>query len=332
MGLQDRRRLRQHRLTAPIVQTIHQEPGPSEATTTWGRNPPLQDRGQSRDPRDSPRDLVPPLPHIELRPEPINNGLRKELSAPLPPDEEPQIFTPRMVRDAISKLKLKKAPGADGITNSALRHLPRPAVAALTRLFNGIMRTGHFPTIWKGSLVVMIPKPGKNILKLESYRPISLLPTTSKLFEVLLLRKMHPHLSPRPEQFGFRSEHSNTQQLSRVLHLLTGALNKKERVVAAFPDMEKAFDRVWHEGLLYKCTMTPIPKRIVHVLRSFLANRTFQVRIEGTLSSARPMMAGVPQGSCLSPALYSLFTDNIPTSNDAHLHCTPTTRRTYPHL
>ncbi|CAH2216165.1 jg5134 [Pararge aegeria aegeria] len=93
------------------------------------------------------------------------------------------------------------------------------------------------------------------------------------------------------------------------------ALDILDKVVAAFLDMEKAFDRVWHEGFLYKCAMTSTPKRIVHFLRSFLANRTFQVRIEGTLSSA---CQGCRRAAA-APALYALYTDDIPSNNDAHL-------------
>lgn len=165
----------------------------------------------------------------------------------------------------------------------------------------------------------MLPKAGKNILKPESYRPITLLSTISKVFESLLLRHLTPHITPRPEQFGFRSEHSTTLQLSRVLHLLSSTMNKKEYAVAVFLDIEKAFDRVWHDGLTHKLTTSDAPRRVVKVVQSFLSNRSFRVVVDGALSAPRPVRAGVPQGSCLSPACYSRYADDIPTTPQSTL-------------
>lgn len=218
----------------------------------------------------------------------------------------------------IRRAQLRKAPGADNITNEALRRLPPRSIAAVMRLYNGILRTGHFPNIWKTGRVIMIPKPGKNVVKAESYRPISLLPTLSKVFEKLLLRHLAPHISPRAEQFDFRAEHSTTLQLVRVLHHMTVAWNKKENTVAVFLDMEKAFDRVWHEGLLYKIATSTAPRRLTSIVAAFLRGRSFVVAVEDATSSARPIAAGVPQGSCLSPVLYARVKSNV-TVDDKYL-------------
>lgn len=258
---------------------------------------------------------------IQFTPNPSSNAqhqiaveqhIEDYFAEPIANEEDPVFFSPGEVQLTIKKAKPRKAPGADGITNKALRHLPKRTVAALTRLFNAIMRTGRFPETWKMGHVIMLPKPGKNPLKPGSYRPITLLSAISKVFEKLLLQHLVPHIEARPEQFGFRSEHSTTLQLSRVLHYITTALNKKESVAAVFLDMEKAFDRVWHTGLLYKLSLSPAPRRIVKVIASFLDERKIRVRVEDALSSEKPVAAGVPQGSCLSPVLYSWYTDDIP--------------------
>lgn len=165
----------------------------------------------------------------------------------------------------------------------------------------------------------MLPKPGKNILLPGSYRPITLLSTTSKLFEKLLLLHIMPHLQPRDEQFGFRAGHSTTHQLARVLHDLAVAHNKRERTVAVFLDMEKAVDRVWHAGLLYKLSTSTTPRRVVRIVNTFLQDRRFQVAVESALSTERPIHAGVPQGSCLSPVCYSWYTDDIPVTDGVKL-------------
>lgn len=234
------------------------------------------------------------------------------LEQPISPEEDPVVLSPGLVRRMALRAPLRKAPGPDGIPNEALRRLPPRGIATLTRLFNGILRTGHFPSKWKLGRVIMLPKQGKNTLLPGSYRPITLLDTVSKLFEKLLLLHLRPHLQPRVEQFGFRAEHSTTLQVARVLHDLAAARNKRERAAAVFLDMERAFDRVWHAGLLSKLATSTTPRRLVKIVATFLHGRTFQVAVEGALSTERTIRAGVPQGSCISPVCYCVYTDDIP--------------------
>lgn len=249
----------------------------------------------------------------------IQRHLEDYFARPMAPDEDPIVLSPGQVQRMIRRTKLRKAPGPDRVTNEALRHLPPRAIATLTRTFNGILRTGQFPDPWKVGRVIMLPKPGKNVLLPGSYRPITLLSSTSKLFEKLMLLHLVPHIQPRVEQFGFRAEHSTTHQLSRVLHHMAAAWNRKEVTVAVLLDMEKAFDRVWHPGLLYKLSTSTSPRRLVKTVGSFLEGRRFQVAVENALSTSRPIRAGVPQGSCLSPVCYSWYTDDIPVEEGATL-------------
>ena len=235
---------------------------------------------------------------------------------PMPP---PPFFTPMMVKREIKHLKPRKAPGKDGVTNAALRHLPLKYIAGLTRLFSAILRLGYFPQVWKEGLVIMIPKPGKNQRRPEGFRPITLLSSSAKLFEKLTLPLLMAHLQPRPEQFGFRSGHSTTLQVARILHFAATAINRKESAVAAFLDVASAFDRVWHPGLLWKILHAGMPHHLALVLAAFLQGRTFRVRLEGCISRSHPIAAGVPQGSTWSPALYSCYTDDIPVQQDATL-------------
>ncbi|GBO98603.1 Probable RNA-directed DNA polymerase from transposon X-element [Eumeta japonica] len=95
----------------------------------------------------------------------------------------PVTFEFREVQNVIANLNPKKAPGIDGISNKMLIELPRVAVRILLFIFNAMLRLEYFPNNWKVAVVKMIPKPGKDLTKAESYRPISLLPTMSKLFE-----------------------------------------------------------------------------------------------------------------------------------------------------
>lgn len=123
----------------------------------------------------------------------------------------------------------------------------------------------------------------------------------------------------RPEQFAFRSHHSTTHQLLGLVDRLTVNAKNRLRTAAIFLDIEKAFDRVWHSGLLYKLHQLETPAHLIAIIHSFLTNRSFVVRVEDSTSTPRSIQAGVPQGSCLSPILYSVYTNDIPLNQNATL-------------
>lgn len=163
----------------------------------------------------------------------------------------------------------------------------------------------------------MIPKPGKPPEAVASYRPISLLPILSKLFEKLLLKRLKPELDKLntiPEhQFGFRENHATTEQVHRIVEIINNAFEKKRYCSAAFLDVTQAFDKVWHHGLLYKIK-SKLPAPYYQVLKSYLANRYFIIKHQNEVTSLCPVQAGVPQGSVLGPVLYLLYTADIPTT------------------
>lgn len=164
----------------------------------------------------------------------------------------------------------------------------------------------------------MIAKPNKPDRELSSYRPISLLPILSKVFEKVLLRRLKPILSENEiipdHQFGFRNNHATTEQVHRVVENITHALENKEYCTAAFLDVEKAFDKVWHTGLLYKLKKA-LPHAFFFLLKSYIEGRNFQVKHNETLSSINNIEASVPQGSVLGPILYSIYTADLPKSS-----------------
>lgn len=230
-------------------------------------------------------------------------------------------FTPGEIWNELRRLPNNSAPGLDQVSNRALKHSGKKVVTYLCEIFNACARMEYFPRPWKHALIVMLPKPGKNPTIPNNHRPISLLNSMGKILEKLILNRLKIHIMPkiRPEQFGFRPQHSTTIQLSKVLGNITDSLNKRHRTATVFLDFEKAFDKVWHDGLLFKLLSMNIPSQLTNIIRSFLNNRTFQVKVGGITSSVRKIQAGVPQGSCLSPHLFSVYINDIPTINKAKI-------------
>lgn len=164
----------------------------------------------------------------------------------------------------------------------------------------------------------MILKPGKPEQDPSSYRPISLLPSLSKVFERLFTSRLVEYMDDNKtipdHQFGFRSGHSTIEQLHRVVNHILKAFDHREYCNGAFLDIQQAFDRVWHLGLLAQVKQA-LPANHFSVIRSFLAEREFVVQCRDATSSSRFFHAGVPQGSVLGPLLYAIYTADTPTTD-----------------
>lgn len=230
-------------------------------------------------------------------------------------DLEIRYVTPREVINEIKHLSKKKSPGYDLITGEVLQNLPRKSIVKLTTLINATFRLKYVPEMWKVAEVIMIPKPGKSPHEVSSYRPISLLPVMSKLLEKLFLKRLKPIIEDKnliPDyQFGFREKHSTIDQVHRITNTIEKALEEKKVCSTIFLDVAQAFDKVWHEGLIYKLR-NMLPKQFVDLLQSYLTQRMFRIRQDDKYSKLKPIHAGVPQGSVLGPVLYLLYTCDIP--------------------
>lgn len=245
----------------------------------------------------------------------------------LPPVEDPDYplppVTPDEVHDIIKGLKPRKAPGSDGITNRVLQLFPAHLIMLMVTIFNGALSNNIFPQAWKKATVIGIPKPGKPKTEPSSYRPISLLNVFGKVYERLIYKRLRDFAETKGlipnEQFGFRTQHSSVHQVHRIIERIHVGQQRGLMTGAVFFDIAKAFDKVWHNGLLYKLYKLGVPDRLVLIIRDFLSNRTFRFRIEGALSSPHPIRAGVPQGSVISPLIFTLFTSDIPKDRKAQL-------------
>jgi hypothetical protein len=193
----------------------------------------------------------------------------------------------------------------------------------LTNLFNHCIRLLHFPNPWKKAKVITLPKPGRDPNFPQNLHPISLLPTTGKLFEKVILKHVQNHIEERgllsATQFGFRTRHGSSLQRMRLTDHVTLNFNNKMSTAAVFLDIEKAFDTTWHYGLLYKISKLEFSANLIKLLGSFQSQRKFRVSVEGEISTPRVMQAGVPQGSVLSPTLFNMYVNDAPQTGFVHL-------------
>jgi hypothetical protein len=150
----------------------------------------------------------------------------------------------------------------------------------------------------------------------KQHNPISLLSNVGKIVEKVILTRLvrmaNDNAAIPDEQFGFRPKHSTADQLIHVTEFISHGMNQNKSTGAIFLDVAKAFDTVWHDGLVYKIHTAGLPLAMVKLINSFLQNRVFHAKIGHALSTERAIEAGVPQGSVLSPTLYAIFTADVP--------------------
>ena len=212
--------------------------------------------------------------------------------------------------------KRSTAPGLDQITYRHVKEAPYNVLFFLSLLYNFILRTGFFPTIWKTSKTLMFPKPNKPTEHPSSYRPIQLTPTFSKIFEKILVNRLHTHLHRHRSlpifQAGFRPGYNVNDPLLRLSNIITNHYNLAHPSCLILFDLEKAFDKVWHRGLMFKLLTLKLPIAYLRLIYAFLSNRIAYVYIHNSCSHPIFIHCGVPQGSALSPLLYLLYVADFP--------------------
>lgn len=230
---------------------------------------------------------------------------------------EHHIVSIPMLVHLIKRSANKKSCGHDGIPNAVLRKLSTNCITKIATLFNQMYNIAHFPKAWKLAIVVPILKASKPAIDATSYRPISLLPCLSKLYEralkhVLDISCEDKQLIPK-DQFGFMAGRSTTQALAVFKTDIAVKFNQRTPTIACAMDIEKAFDTVWQHGLIYKMLNTfHFDHHLCICIHTYLQHRTFKVKLADQLSDQRTIVAGVPQGGVLSALLYIIYVADMP--------------------
>lgn len=226
-------------------------------------------------------------------------------------------FEPSTVEETyaiIQKLKPKTSCGHDNISPKLLKQTAQSILLPITHIVNLSLASGIFPENMKIAKVVPIFKNGSSYY-FNNYRPVSLLPSCSKILERIVFTRLHKFLDKysllTPSQYGFRPNFSTELAILELQNSIINNLSCNKQTIGLFLDLSKAFDCLNHEILLKKLSHYGIRGVPLKWFKSYLLNRKQFTSYNSVNSTMLSITTGVPQGSILGPLLFILYVNDI---------------------
>ena len=221
---------------------------------------------------------------------------------------------------AFSKLKSKSSSGFDGISSKLLKLIKPLLIPVILKIFNQSIKTKVFPDKMKVAKVVPVFKKG-DPSQFNNYRPISLLPVISKIFERVLHDQIYDYVEQNQllfhNQFGYRKVHSTELACASLVEKVLEALDRGSNCISIFMDLSKAFDTIDHSILLQKLKLNfGFSSDAISLVDSYLRDREQYVEFKGFKSQTSKINVGVPQGSILGPLFFIMYINDISRVSD----------------
>ena len=172
------------------------------------------------------------------------------------------------------------------------------------------------PESWKSGVSCPILKPGKDRTQIPSCRPITMLSSIGKLMERTIQQRLEYFLETNKifdnTQLGFRKGYGTTEALATIINHIDAEVDEKKFCIAVYVDLESAFDRVWHGGVLSKLKELNTPTYLLKWIKHYFQDRKISVRLGEFTTLPKPLTVGVPQGAVLSPMLFNVMMHDLP--------------------
>ena len=223
-------------------------------------------------------------------------------------------ITDNDTQKAIDKLENKSSSGHDGISNKLLKLLKMELSKSLTLIINQMITTGIFPDSFKISKITPLFKKG-DVSLLSNYRPISLLPTISKIFERILYNQLYKYFNSNKllaeQHYGFRTNHSTEFAAVKLVDTISKEMESGSTPTALYIDLSKAFDTLSFDILLYKLNYYGVKGNAFKLLKNYLTNRKQYGVFNSQNSETVDITTGVPQGSILGSLFFSICINDL---------------------